>query len=111
EAAREIRSLIDASISEIDGGVVLVREAEQAIGGVVASVTKVNDIMAEISAASREQSSGIGQISEAVVQLDTVTQQNAGMVQQAVAVSGRLQDQVEQMLQAITVFHLERKHG
>ncbi len=108
EAAREIRSLIDASISEIGGGVVLVREAEQTIGGVVASVTKVNDIMAEISAASREQSSGIGQISEAVVQLDTVTQQNAGMVQQAVEVAGRLQDQVEQMLQAITVFHLER---
>ncbi|MBV2132297.1 PAS domain-containing protein [Pseudomonas sp. MAP12] len=103
-AAKEIHELIANSTTEIADGVTLVNTAEQSIDEVINSVTKVSDIMAEISAASAEQSSGIAQIGQAIVQLDTVTQKNSGMVQHAKHVSRNLNDQVQDLAQAITIF-------
>lgn len=103
-AAKEIHELIANSTTEITDGVTLVKATEQSIDEVIASVTKVSDIMAEISAASAEQSSGIAQIGQAIVQLDTVTQKNSGMVQHAKHVSRDLNDQVVDLAQAITIF-------
>lgn len=105
-AAKEIHDLIANSSSEISDGVTLVRAAEQSINQVVDAVTKVSDIMSEISAASVEQSSGISQIGQAVVQLDTVTQKNAGMVQHAKHVSRDLNRQILGLGQAISVFQV-----
>ncbi len=106
-AAKEIRSLIDSSSLQIESGAQLVRRAEQSIDGVVGAVTRVNDIMGEIAAASDEQSSGIAQVNQAVVQMDDVTQQNAGLVQSAAQVAKRLEDQVAEVERAISVFRLK----
>src|SRR5690606_36376742 len=77
EAAREIRELIAGSAREIDSGAHLVRRAETIMEGVVSSVTRVNDIIGEISAASEEQSTGITQVNRAVTQMDEATRVNA----------------------------------
>ncbi len=103
-AAQDIRQLIDHSTSEIGEGVALVKVAESAIDEVIESVVKVSDIMGEISCASSEQSSGIAQISQAIAQLDSVTQKNAGMVSHAQQVSTSLQAQVGELAQAISIF-------
>ncbi len=103
-AAKEIHALIANSTTEISDGVGLVKATEQSIDEVIAAVTRVSDIMAEISAASAEQSSGIGQIGQAIVQLDTVTQKNSGMVQHAKHVSHNLNAQVLDLAQAISIF-------
>ncbi|MCL7461888.1 PAS domain-containing methyl-accepting chemotaxis protein [Pseudomonas sp. NW5] len=105
-AAKEIRSLIDSSSRQIDAGAEMVRTAEQRIESVVAAVTRVNDIMGEIAAASDEQSHGISQINQAVAQMDDVTQQNAGLVQSAAQVAKRLEDQVAEVERAISIFCL-----
>ena len=104
DAAREIRKLIDHSTGEIADGASLVKAAESSIDEVIESVIKVSDIMAEISAASAEQSSGITQISQAIAQLDSVTQKNAGMVSHARQVSSDLQQQTCELTQAISIF-------
>ena len=109
EAARDIRQLIDHSTSEIGEGVALVKAAESSIDEVIASVVKVSDIMGEISSASSEQSAGIAQVSQAIVQLDGVTQKNAGMVNHAQQVSGSLQAQVRELVQAISIFKVDSR--
>lgn len=110
-AAQEIRQLIDHSTTEISDGVTLVKTAESSIDEVIESVIKVSDIMGEISAASSEQSSGIAQISQAIAQLDSVTQKNSGMVNHAKHVSSELQDQVVELMQAIAIFGSEEQKG
>jgi aerotaxis receptor len=106
DAAKEIRDLIDGSGREIENGAELVRRAEAAIESVVTSVTRVNDIMGDISAASQEQSTGINQINQAVAQMDGVTRQNAERVQASARAAASLEAQVESLGHSIAVFLL-----
>ncbi|MCE9682823.1 PAS domain-containing methyl-accepting chemotaxis protein [Halomonas alkalisoli] len=106
DAAKEIRQLIDGSSSEIKEGAAQVQKAESAMADVVAASQRVKGIMDEITAASEEQSSGIGQINQAITEMDQVTQQNAERVQQSARAASDLQQQAEQLAQAIRVFRL-----
>ena len=106
DAAREIRDLIAGSGREIESGAELVRRAEAAIESVVTSVTRVNDIMGDISAASEEQSTGINQINQAVAQMDGVTRQNAERVQASARAAASLEAQVDSLTHSIAVFRL-----
>ena len=109
EASREIRGLIVSSSRQIDAGAQLVQRAEQSIEGVVAAVTKVNDIMGEIAAASDEQSRGIAQVNQAVAQMDEVTQRNAGLVQSAAQASADLNSHLTDAQRTMGVFKLDRR--
>jgi len=106
EAAKEIRSLIDSSAQQIGQGERLVKRAEESIEGVVAAVARVNDIMDEIAAASAEQSTGIGQVNQAVAQMDQVTQRNAQLVESVAAVATALEEQANEVQRAISVFRV-----
>jgi hypothetical protein len=86
-AAREIKELIQDSVKKVEDGSVFVTRSGQTLEQIVASVKKVSDIVAEIAAASREQSTGIGQVNRAVLQMDELTQQNAALVEQATTAS------------------------
>lgn len=105
-AAKEIKSLIDASVSNVSRGQSLATEAGQSMQAILTSVQRVTDIMSEISAASTEQSTGIDHIGAAIGQMDTVTQQNAALVEQAAASAASLAEQAEQLRRAVTVFRL-----
>ena len=106
-AAREIKSLITDSVSQVDGGTRLAQQAGETMKEVVASVRHVTEMMGQISSASAEQSGGIGQVNQAIVQMDQATQQNAALVEEAAAAAGALQAQAQQLLAAVQVFQLE----
>ena len=106
EAAKEIKTLIGASVERVESGTQLVQNAGATMGEIVASVQRVTDVIAEISAASREQSDGIHQINAAVTQLDQMTQQNAALVEQSAAAAESLRDQSGRLSEAISVFRL-----
>jgi len=106
QAAKEIKSLIEDSVSKVDAGSQQVERAGATMQEIVASVKRVTDIMGEISAASEEQSSGIEQVNRAVAQMDEVTQQNAALVEQAAAAAGSLQEQAQKLAQAVAVFKI-----
>jgi methyl-accepting chemotaxis protein len=108
EAAREIKSLISASVDQVEKGNALVERAGHTMQDVVASIQRVTDIMGEISAASAEQSTGVNQVGQAVTQMDQVTQQNAALVEQSAAAAESLQHQARQLVQAVAVFKLAR---
>lgn len=110
-AAKEIKELIDASVQKVDAGNALVTQAGRTMGEVVESVSKVTDVMAEIMAASQEQSSGIGQINQAVSQMDQVTQQNAALVEEAAAAAQSLQEQSAALATEVSVFKLAPSAG
>ncbi len=105
-AAREIKSLISASVEQVEQGNALVARAGTTMSEIVGAIRRVSDIVAEISAASTEQSSGVGQIGEAVTQMDQVTQQNAALVEESAAAAESLKHQAEQLVQAVSVFRL-----
>ncbi len=105
-AAREIKELIDASTVKVASGSELVNTASQTMREIVSSVQRVTDIMAEISSASAEQTAGIEQINQAVMQMDAVTQQNAALVEQSAAASESMQEQAATLAQAVAVFRL-----
>jgi methyl-accepting chemotaxis protein len=107
-AAKEIKELITASVSDVDTGAKLVDQAGATMEQVVASIRRVTDIMAEITAASQEQTSGIEQVNQAIGQMDQTTQQNAALVEEAAAASGSLQDQASRLARAVDLFKLER---
>lgn len=107
-AAKDIKSLINDSVSKVESGARLVSSAGQTIDDVVSSVKKVSDIMADISSASAEQSSGIEQVNMAITQLDDVTQQNAALVEQAAAAAESLKEQSQMLMQAIAIFKLKQ---
>ncbi len=96
-AAKEIKTLIGDSVLAVDAGSKLVAEAGSTMADIVASVQRVTDIMAEISLATQEQSSGIDQINQAIGQMDQVTQQNAALVEEAAAAAESLQEQSGQL--------------
>jgi methyl-accepting chemotaxis protein-1 (serine sensor receptor) len=106
QAAKEIKSLIEDSVSKVGAGSQQVERAGATMQEIVASVKRVTDIMGEISAASTEQSSGIDQVNKAVSQMDEVTQQNAALVEEAAAAAGSLQEQAQRLAEAVAVFKI-----
>ena len=106
-AAKEIKQLIGASVETVDAGSKLVNDAGSTMTLLVASVQKVADIMAQITAASQEQSTGIGEVNRAVTQMDDITQQNAALVEQAAAAAESLQEHAQALAQSVKVFHLK----
>ncbi len=96
-AAKEIKELIKDSVHKVNDGSALVTQSGQTLEQIVASVKKVSDIVAEIAAASREQSSGIEQVNKAVMQMDEMTQQNAALVEQATAASHSMAEQAAEL--------------
>ena len=107
EAAKEIHRLITDSVARVDQGSALVDQAGNTMQEVVASIRRVNDIMGEISAASHEQSAGVSQVGEAVIQMDQTTQQNAALVEEMAAAASSLNSQAQDLLQAVSVFQIE----
>jgi len=107
-AAKEIKTLIGDSVTQVGIGAKLVGEAGTTISEVVASVRSMTDIMLEITLASREQSSGIEQINQAITQMDQVTQQNAALVEQAAAAAAAMQEQAAALMAVVSVFKLEQ---
>ena len=106
-AAKEIKGLISDSVEKVDDGSKLVGEAGKTMEEIVASVKRVTDIMAEIAAASVEQSSGINQVNQAVTQMDEVTQQNAALVEQAAAAAESLEEQASTLSDTVAQFHID----
>ena len=106
EAAREIKALIGTSVERVERGTTLVDRAGQTMGEVVTAIRRVSDIVAEISSASVEQSSGVEQVGQAVGNMDQATQQNAALVEQSAAAAESLRQQAQQLVQAVAVFKL-----
>jgi methyl-accepting chemotaxis protein len=106
EAAKEIKSLINASVERVEHGTVLVDQAGSTMTEVVSSIRHVTDIMGEISAASTEQSDGVSKVGEAVSQMDQMTQQNAALVEEMAAAAGSLKSQAEELVKTVAVFKL-----
>jgi len=105
-AAREIKGLIADSVEKVQTGSTLVDRSGQSLAAIVASVKKVTDIVAEIAAASREQSAGILQVSTTVTAMDESTQQNAALVEEAAAASRAMQEQARSLLHEVAFFQL-----
>ncbi|HEY5799999.1 MAG TPA: methyl-accepting chemotaxis protein, partial [Burkholderiaceae bacterium] len=105
-AAREIKGLIAASVEDVEGGGKLVDHAGSTMRDIVASVTRVTDLMSEIALATREQSDGINDINQAVVRMDDMTQQNAALVEQAASAAKSMQDEAARLAQTVAVFRL-----
>src|SRR5512140_864466 len=110
-AAKEIKTLIGDSVDKVAAGTKLVDAAGQTMEEIVGSVKKVSDLIAEIAAASQEQSSGIGQVNTAVPQMDQVVQQNASLVEEATAATESMKEQAGSLLQLVSRFKLGGGEG
>jgi len=110
EAAKEIKSLISASVQRVDHGNTLVDQAGVTMAEVVSSIRHVTDIMGEITASSHEQASGVFQVGEAVTNLDQATQQNAALVEQMAAAASSLKSQALTLVEIVAVFKLTQGH-
>lgn len=106
QAAKEIEGLIAESVDRVKSGAKLVENTGNTMQDIVKSVTNVRDIMGEIASASDEQSRGITQISQAIVEMDSTTQQNAALVEQSAAAADSLEDQATILTQAVEAFRL-----
>jgi methyl-accepting chemotaxis protein len=104
EAAKEIKTLISASVEKVETGSRLVADAGSTMTDIVRSVQSVTDMIGEITAASSEQSAGISQVNQAVGNLDQMTQQNAALVEQSAAAAQSLREQAEHLAQVVSVF-------
>ena len=111
DAAKEIKTLIDDSVSKVEEGSRQVGDAGATMGEIVDSVKKVTEIMGAITIASREQSLGIEQINIAITQMDSATQQNAALVEQTVSVASALQNKAGDLSRMVGVFHLNPTIG
>ncbi len=111
EAAKEIKTLIGRSVEQVEQGTELVDQAGKTMGEIVGSIQRVSDIVAEITSASVEQSSGVQQVGEAVSQMDRTTQQNAALVEESAAAAESLKGQAQQLVQAVAVFKLSPNEG
>ncbi|MBD8724075.1 MCP four helix bundle domain-containing protein [Oxalobacteraceae sp. CFBP 13708] len=105
-AAKEIRGLISDSVTKVEAGGRLVDEAGVTMQEIVQGIGRVTDIMADITSASAEQSTGIEQVNEAITQMDGVTQQNAALVEEAAAAAASLQEQAMTLAQLVSVFNV-----
>ena len=106
EAAKEIKTLIEASVQRVAQGTALVDQAGTTMDEIVTSIRRVTDIMGEISAASSEQSQGVAQVGEAVTQMDQTTQQNAALVEEMAAAASSLKGQAQELVGTVAVFKL-----
>ncbi|KHS72414.1 MULTISPECIES: methyl-accepting chemotaxis protein [Pectobacterium] len=106
QAAKEIEGLISESVTQVSRGATLVGNAGKTMNDIVTSITQVHDIMGEIATASDEQSRGISQVSQAIVEMDSTTQQNAALVEQSSAAADSLEEQARLLKQAVSVFRL-----
>ena len=111
DAAKEIKTLIGVSVNRVEVGATQVHEAGKTMTEVVQAIQRVTAIVGEISAASAEQSAGVGQIGEAITQMDQVTQQNAALVEEMAAAASSLQNQAQDLVQTVAVFHLREGDG
>ena len=109
-AAKEIKDLISDSVEKVETGSRLVDQAGITMNEVVSSISHVTDIMGELTAAGREQEAGIEQINRAVTEMDTVTQQNAALVEEAAAAAESLKDQSNNLVQLVSTFKLSESH-
>ncbi|WP_199240471.1 methyl-accepting chemotaxis protein [Duganella dendranthematis] len=105
-AAKEIKMLIDDSVEKVGAGTKLVGQAGVTMDEVVSSVRRVTDIMSEIANASQEQSAGIAQVNQSIIEMDSMTQQNAALVEEAAAAAQSLQDQASELSRVVSVFKL-----
>ena len=110
-AAKEIKALIDESVTRVEGGTRQVDEAGRTMREVVDSVRQVATLVREIASASEEQSAGIGQVNQAVAQMDSVTQQNAALVEEAAAAAASMQEQATRLAQEVRRFKVEAGGG
>ncbi|RZS58451.1 methyl-accepting chemotaxis protein [Sphaerotilus mobilis] len=106
-AAREIKSLIHASVERVEHGTSLVDQAGRTMTEIVDAIRRVSDIVAEISSASTEQSDSVAQVGAAIQQMDQATQQNAALVEQTAAAAESMRQQVGQLLDAVAVFRTD----
>jgi methyl-accepting chemotaxis protein len=106
EAAKEIKALIESSVSRVDTGSRLVCDAGATMHEIVSSVRRVSDIVGEITAAASEQSAGIGVVNQAVGQLDQMTQQNAALVEESAAAAESLKSQAQKLSEVVATFRL-----
>jgi methyl-accepting chemotaxis protein len=106
-AAKEIKSLIHESVEKVELGSQLVTKAGSTMQNVVSSVQRVSHIISEITEASRSQSEGIEAVNRSILQMDSVTQQNAALVEQAAAAAESMQNQAAGLAQVVSVFKLE----
>ena len=106
-AAKDIKVLIGDSVEKVEAGSKLVDQAGRTMDDIVASITRVTDIMSEITAASSEQSAGIEQVNQAITQMDQVTQQNAALVEEAAAAAESMQEQAASLSAVVSIFKLD----
>ncbi len=111
DAAKEIKTLINASVERVEHGTALVDKAGTTMSEVVDSIKRVTDLMGEISAASNEQSLGVSQVGEAVSQMDQTTQQNAALVEEMAAAAGSLRGQANELVEAVAFFKIGGEHS
>ena len=109
QAAKEIKGLIEDSVSRVNTGSVLVESAGETMSEIVNAVTRVTDIMGEIASASDEQSRGIDQVGLAVNEMDRVTQQNAALVEESATAAAALEDQASRLKQSVAVFNIGKE--
>jgi methyl-accepting chemotaxis protein len=107
QAAREIKALVGASVEKVDAGSLLVGQAGATMTNIVASVRRVSEVIAEISAAASEQTHGLSQINSAVTELDHMTQQNAALVEQSAAAATSMNEQTGRLARAVSAFRIE----
>jgi methyl-accepting chemotaxis protein len=106
EAAKEIKSLIGASVDKVEIGTRQVDDAGASMTDIVSQVQRVSQLITELSGAAGEQSTGIGQVGNAIAQLDQVTQQNAALVEESAAAAESLKVQAAKLAEAVHVFKL-----
>jgi methyl-accepting chemotaxis protein len=106
DAAKQIKTLINHSVEQVELGTTLVDQAGKTMEEIVGAIQRVTDIVAEISAASVEQSSGVSQVGQAISQMDQVTQQNAALVEESAAAAESLKQQAQALVQTVAVFRL-----
>jgi len=110
-AAKEIKTLIDDSVGKVDSGAKLVDQAGVTMKEIVSSIQRVTDIMGEITSATQEQTTGLEQIHHAISEMDTITQQNVALVEEAASASGALSDQATTLSRVVGVFQVDSHHA
>jgi methyl-accepting chemotaxis protein len=110
-AAKEIKGLINESIQRVTDGRELVDQSGKTLAEIVGSVKRVTDIIAEITAASQEQASGIDQVNKAIMQMDETTQQNAALVEETTSASQSMKEQAKELIRRVEVFKTAQAKG
>jgi methyl-accepting chemotaxis protein len=105
-AAKEIKAMIENSVDKVSSGTKLVKEAGTTMQDIVKAVARVTEMMSEIQAASAEQKNGIEQVNEAVHQMDEMTQQNAALVEEAMAIASSVHEQTRKLTEAVEKFKI-----